>query len=275
MGKIIGGIVVVIILIVAVAVGLLYFNLDKVIIAAVEEYGSEVTQTDVVLEEVDLDLTSGKGALKGFSVGNPTGFEEPTAVQFGTVSVAVNIGDSNEEIIHIQEIRVAQPAITYEVNKTTNNLDAIQKNVDEFLAKHAGKEDSASTEEDSGEGPKVIIDNIYITDGLVTVKAPIMMDQKVEGRLPDIHLKDIGKDEGGASPGEVTAQIIESISGSALNVIGKLGIGKNLDSLMENAGALADKVGAGKAGEAVKGVTEGASGTVEGAGKSIKKLFND
>ena len=64
MGKIIGGIVIGLIVIIGIAVGVLYFNLDKVIIAAVEEYGSEVTKTDVVLNEVDLDLTSGKGALK-------------------------------------------------------------------------------------------------------------------------------------------------------------------------------------------------------------------
>ena len=71
MGKIIGGIVIGLIVIIGIAVGVLYFNLDKVIIAAVEEYGSEVTKTDVVLNEVDLDLTSGKGALKGSALATP------------------------------------------------------------------------------------------------------------------------------------------------------------------------------------------------------------
>ena len=133
MGKIIGGISAVIVIVVAVAVGIFYFNLDKIIITAVEKYGSEVTKTNVVLDEVNLDLTSGKGALKGFSVGNPSGFEEENAVQFNTVVVEVNIPETNDKLIHITEIRVEQPAITYEVNQTTNNLDAIKKNVDNFM----------------------------------------------------------------------------------------------------------------------------------------------
>ena len=150
MGKIIAGIVVAIIVIIAIAVGIFYFNLDKVIIAAVENYGSEVTKTDVVLNEVDLDLTNGKGELKGFKVGNPKGFEEDSAVKFDSVAVSVNIADSNEKLIHITEIRVDKPEITYEVNKTSNNLDTIKNNVDSFMKENglAGGDKSTKSESD-------------------------------------------------------------------------------------------------------------------------------
>ncbi len=272
MGKIIGGIIVGLIVIIGIAVGVLYFNLDKVIIAAVEEYGSEVTKTDVVLNEVDLDLTSGKGALKGFSVGNPEGFDEDHSIRFDSVAVEVNIAETNDTLIHIREIRVDNPSILYEVNQTTNNLDAIRNNVDAFM-KERGLSGGETTETDSTEeGPKVIIDNIFIDGGLVTVKAAMLGNQKVEGRLPNIQLSNIGKDEGGATPGEVAAKIIDEITGKAMNVITDLGIGKNIGTLLNNAGDLVNKTGVG---EATKGVTQGATDAVDGASKSIKKLLGD
>lgn len=279
MGKIIGGIVVGLIVIISIVVGVLYFNLDKVIIAAVEKYGSEVTKTDVVLSEVDLDVTSGKGTLKGFSVGNPEGFEEDHSIKFDSVSVEVDIAGTNDEIVHIREIRVENPSVIYEVNQTTNNLDTIRNNVDAFMKENglSGGEKPAESSDESG--PKVIIDNIFINGGQVSVKADMLAGQKIEGRLPNIQMSNIGKEEGGASPGEVAAKIIDALTGKAMNVITDLGIGKNLGSLLENAGDLVNKTGvgetAGKAGEAAKDVTKGTTDAVDGAGKSIKKLLGD
>ena len=162
MGKIIGGIVIGLIVIIGIAVGVLYFNLDKVIIAAGEEYGSEVTKTDVVLNEVDLDLTSGKGALKGVSVGNPEGFDEDHSIRFDTVTIEINTSETNDELIHIREIRVENPSIVYEVNQTTNNLDTIRNNVDAFMKERGLSGGETAQEDSSEEGPKVIIDNIFI-----------------------------------------------------------------------------------------------------------------
>ena len=50
MGKVIGGVIAVLVVVLAVLVGLFYFNLDKIIIAAVEGYGSEVTKSEVGLD---------------------------------------------------------------------------------------------------------------------------------------------------------------------------------------------------------------------------------
>jgi len=279
MGKIIGGIVAVIIIVIAVTIGVLYFNLDKVIVAAVEKYGTEVTKTDVVLNEVDLDITSGKGALKGFSIANPSGFEDGNAVQFNTVAVAINMSDTNDKLIHIEEIRVEQPAITYEVNESSNNLDTIRNNVDQFMKDNGLAGGDKPADESSEEGPKIIIDNIYINGGKVSVKSPALLNQKIEGSLPDIHMKDIGKEEGGASPAEVAAQIVNEISGKAMAVVTDLGIGKTLGTLLDNAGDLAGKVGAdkalGTAGEVTKDAAKGATDAVEGVGKGIKKLLGN
>ena len=64
---IIGGVVIVAIII-AVAY-FLYSSLDSIVAAAIEKYGSQYTGTQVRVDGVDLDLTSGKGAITDLATG--------------------------------------------------------------------------------------------------------------------------------------------------------------------------------------------------------------
>lgn len=255
MGKIIGGIVAAVVVIIAIVGAVVYFNLDKIIIAAVEGYGSDVTQSEVTLAEVDIDMTSGKGAMKGLIVGNPEGFTEPSAFELGEISLEINIAETSADMIHITSILVDAPKITYELADGGNNLDAIKKNVDEFIAANGGGASSESSDGDSEEGPKIIIDSLIIQNGQVTVKAPIALNKTIEGSLPKIVMKDIGKEDGGASPGEVAAQIIQQISGSAMSVVSDLGVGKTLESLGDGLTGAAGSITKGVDGDAVEGTT--------------------
>lgn len=73
-------------IVVVIVIGAVFLlsNLDSIIKAAVEEVGSEATQAKVSLNEVEIS-TEGKGALRGFSVGNPAGFETDSAFKLGEV----------------------------------------------------------------------------------------------------------------------------------------------------------------------------------------------
>ncbi len=182
----------------------------------------------------------------------------------------VDIPGSSDKLIHIEEIVVSGPQITYEVNENGNNLDVLKKNIDDFIKAQGGgsKSDDAASSGDE-EGPKIIIDRLSITGGKVTVSAPITMNQKIEGNLPDINLKDIGKDSGGADPAEVAAQIADSITEGALGVVSGLGIGKTLDSLKSGLSGITEGV--------TKNLPTGggdATKAVEDAAGGIKKLFD-
>ena len=74
MKKLLIGVVVLLVL-VAGAVVFVMSNLDSIIQEAVETAGTKVTQVDVKLNKVDIDIASGKGALGGLTVANPSGFE--------------------------------------------------------------------------------------------------------------------------------------------------------------------------------------------------------
>ena len=261
------------VLIVVIAGGLyfVFSSLDSIIKAAVEKYGSEITQTKVTLNEVKLSVTSGKGALRGFTLGNPKGFNTESAMKFGEVSVSVDPTTVTSDVIVIKEVRITGPQVTYELGSDGSNFDAIQKNVEAYTGGGSGKAAAKKEKKDGKQGPKLIIENLYITDGKVGVSAGFLKGKTLGGTLPDIHLKDIGKEkkkEPGASPAEVAKKIMDSISAGATKAVSALNIDGLTKSLKGAAGGAMEKLKSGGA---------GAGETLEkglgGAGDALKGLF--
>ena len=284
-----GGALGVVVVVVVVAVVFLFSSLDSLIKEAVEKYGSEIIQAEVRLNKVEIDVTSGQGGLSGLKIGNPKGFEAPSAFELGGISVKLDIGSVTEDVIVIKEIVISKPQVTYELGTGGSNIDAIRNNIDRYVKAHGGGKSEAGSdaktdaETDEGGGPKLVIENLYIRGGTVSVSAniPLMKGRKMTAPLPDIHLKDIGKEEKGATPGEVAEEILASVGKSVSDAMSGIGVGGTLESLRTGlAGAtksVTDAVSG--AGDAVKGVVSGAGDAVKGVtedvGSKIKKLFGD
>lgn len=113
------------VLVVLIAVGVFVFlgNLNDIVRAAVEKVGSDMTQTNVSLSEVDIELTSGKGALRGFSVTNPKGFSDDDAFKFDEVAVTLDISTVRSDPVVIKEIVIQGPSIVYQLGDNGSNLD--------------------------------------------------------------------------------------------------------------------------------------------------------
>ena len=270
-----GGIVVVLILVVGIGGYYLLSNLGSIIVTAVERYGSEVTQTQVSLANAEVDITTGEGALSGLKVGNPSGFQTDSAIALGEISVKLDTNSVTEQTIVVKEISVTQPEVTYEVGEAGSNIDAIRRNVEAFAAAQGGGGTSGGSEqpasEDGGAERKLVIDDLYIRGGTVNVSATFLQGETLSAVLPEIHLTDIGKGSGGATP----QQVVELIVAALGDQTGKVISGMNLDALRQGATGLI-KEGAGAATEAVGGAAGEAldSGAKEAEG-TIKKLLGD
>lgn len=271
MKKVLIGVVVVLVVIGGVGV-YVFLNAGGIIKQIVEEVGSEATKTTVSLSEVDLSIQSGEAALKGFQMGNPSGFKTPKAMSFGIVSVKIDPASVTNDVILVKEVVIAKPDITYEfASGGGSNFDAIQKNVDSY-AKQMGAGAGGGAKQDSAEaegGKKVIIENLYVRDGKIGVSADFLQGKELNADLPTIHLRDIGKKSNGATAAEVADQLMSEISKSATKVVSSLGVGKMMDAAK---GAVKDaekmlKEGAG--GDATK-MLEGAT---KGVGDSLKGVF--
>ena len=67
------------VLLIFIGVVVLLLNVGSIIKTAVGEVGSEATQANVTLSEVDIAANEDKAALQGFSASNYSGFETPSA----------------------------------------------------------------------------------------------------------------------------------------------------------------------------------------------------
>lgn len=257
--------------IVVVAVGgVAYFasNIDAIIKAAIEEVGSAATKTQVTLNEVELSITSGEGALRGFRMGNPEGFKTKEAMVFDVVSVKIDTDSITSDVIVIKEIVIVAPRITYELGGGGSNIQTIQKNVQAFAKSMGAGGGGGTPAEESTGGKKVIIENLYVRDGKIGVSAAFLAGKQMNVPLPDIHMKDIGKKAGGASPAEVADQLLSKISQSATGAVSGLGLDKMMDTA-KDAAAGAQKMLESGAGD-VKKTFEGATKSV---GDSLKGMF--
>ena len=133
LGMIVGGLVVVVLVVVGVAVFLLYSNLDSLVKTAVEDVGTQATGAKVSVANVELSPTDGKGSMRGLIVGNPSGFETDHAVKLGEISVFVDIATLTGDTIVVKEVVIAGPEVIYEMGGSGSNLDTIKSNVESFV----------------------------------------------------------------------------------------------------------------------------------------------
>lgn len=231
--------VVVLLVLIAGGVYYLFSNLDSIIKAAIEKYGTQATQADVKLDSVKLSIASGEGALNGLTVGNPKGFSTPRALSLGSIAVKLDTSSvSGTGPIVIKEIDIEKPQVTYEVtNNGDSNLQAIEKNAMAYGGGSGGGSSGAGgSSSGGGQERKLVINDLYIRDGDISVSQALLQGKTLNAALPAIHLTNIGKDKGGATPGQVAEQVLSSITAAASKVAnGELA--KQLGSLKDSAGA--------------------------------------
>jgi hypothetical protein len=231
-----------------------YSRLGSLIVAAVEKYGSEITQAKVRLNEAEVSAGSGSGALRGLNVGNPTGFKTPSAFELGEISLALDIGTITGDPVVIKEIVVAAPHVTYELGPQGSNIDVIKRNVNAY-SKAEKTTGGAPTEKKDG-GPRFVIENLYIRNGKVDIGSSIS-DKTMSAPLPDIHLTNIGKEKNGATPGEVTEKIIDALGKTVSTTVASVDTSQVLGEAKKQFGL----------------ATGGVEQTGQGAVSGVKGLF--
>jgi hypothetical protein len=270
MKKILIGLLIIVVIIAA-GVFYLWQGRDRFIKTAIEEAGSRATQVSVTLKQVDTgNVLDGSVALRGLVVGNPAGFKTDSAFKLGEVSVKVDPGSVMSDIIVVKEVVIAAPQVTYEFGANGSNIGAIQKNVEKLAGGSSGGGSSSSSGDSSGK--KVVIENLYVRDGKVNVSADFLQGKQTGTNLPAIHLKDIGKSSGGASPTVIAEQVIDAIAKSATSAVATLDVGAIKDALGKELGA--------KMGDVQKSLEQGTGGATDaikkgtgGAEKTLKGLF--
>ncbi len=267
----IGG-AIVIIIIILVMVGL--SNLGPLIKTAVNKYGPQITKTEVSLRDVDISILSGKAGLKDFRLGNPKGFKSPHAISVGKISVDVDEKSLTGDTIIIDKIEVVAPEIIYERSLKTDNFQSLLKN----LQGSAAEEKSAAKKsgEESG-GKKIMIRDFLLTDATLTLATTIMDVKSASAKIPEVHLKNLGTEDGGITPAEAFEKIIAAL----YKTVTSPGVS---DALKQSLKALENDIKAAgedakkqlkEAGDDIKKQAEAAEEDLKAAGDDAEKQLED
>lgn len=185
----------------------LYASRDALIKRAIERYGPEVTGVSVKVGAVKLEPMDGTGAISGLEIGNPQGYEAPRALSLGEMRLAVDPKSLAADVVHVKELSLEAPIITYERGPGGDNLTAIQKHIESALPK---AEPGKTAAKKSGPERRFIIDRVAVRKARVSYGGALNVD------VPDLELRDLGKKSGGATAAEITREVWTAVTRQAL-----------------------------------------------------------
>lgn len=195
MKKIIAVTVLVIVVAVAGGVYYVYANLDALVEAAIEQYGSEATQTAVRVDKVKINLAEGAGSISGLTIANPKGYAMPLAFSLGQVRAGIDLQSLQQQPYVINEITVLAPQVFVEINEQNKtNLNQIKNNL--TAGAPAATADKKTSDQTSAAEPRLIIRRITFADGDIKARVAALDNKEYDLKLPALELTNLGGKQG-------------------------------------------------------------------------------
>jgi hypothetical protein len=224
------GIVVVVLL---VAGGLLFSyllsNLDSLVKQAIETVGSQVVGTQVSVDQVVISLDEGRGEISGLRIANPRGFQAGDALASERIVLDLDIANTSAALVTIESIIVSGARINAVQAGGENNLQTLLDNI--------RRSDDGSTKQSDASSTKLIIDEFRFEDAQVSVALAGLPGGGRSAAVPNVVLRDIGRKDGGISPGQAARQILEPLMQRSMEA----GIGISRQQLENRAKEEVDK----------------------------------
>ena len=245
----------------------LQFFLGHTIKLAVNNAGPALLKTDVRIENVHARILSGKLKIDGILIGAPEGFDA-NVFEMNNLTVDIDVPSLFSDTIHIREVTVLDPIVTYELKGLNSNLSAL---LAPFEKKDGEEEKEVKEEKPAEKEPaekkpakKLMIDKFLFQGG--KVRMAVASGKGAVLPLPNIELADIGKKSGGATGVEVAYEVLKSITSGTLSavagVVGDVG-GLTVDGVKAVTGAASEDVSKGV--KAITGLFGGGSSEEEPA----------
>jgi hypothetical protein len=171
-------------------------------------------------------------------LGNPAGFKTPHALVLDQVQLRLDLASLTREVVHIHEISIRQPRVSYEYTASGSNLDVIQRHVEAYVAAHTG----ASAPAAASKPTRLIIERFTLQGASADVSADALNGRAVTVQLPVILIHDIGKKSGGVTPAEAASQIVGALRQETTRAVMPLHLGGVADSIRKGAASVVDSV---------------------------------
>ena len=183
-----------------------YRAIDVLVVYAFEHYGPEILGVPVKVHGAHISVFDGTGRVEGVDIGNAAGYAAAQAARVGEIRVALDPASVKGPVVHVRDLAVTNAQVTYERGDNGANLDAIRHHIREYVERQSARAAGSG----GGAGSprhRYIVDRLSISGVHVTVTTPALRGQGLTFDIPDVELRDVGRDKGGATAGEIANEV--------------------------------------------------------------------
>lgn len=249
----------------------LVLSVDRIAKAAIEYGGTEALGTKTSLESIHIGILGGTASLSGLAVANPTGYPEGDFLSLGKGEVGVSLGSLSRSTVEVPKIELDRITARLDMKLgQKSNAETVLANIEAF-SKKFGSGESKDPAAPAGEGKKLVIRQLVLTD--ISAKVAVENAAEVDVKIPRIELKDVG-----GGDGVTMAQLMSVITTATVDGILKNGGDAIPAVLRDSLGPKLAEVGnllGSTVGSAVTGAVEGAQKAIEGATQNVGKTLED
>ena len=187
-----------------------------------------MTGVSVDVDKVGIALADGRGEIGGLVIGNPRGYKGPHAFKLGSIVLALDKSSDTADVVVIKELTIDAPDIVYDKGEDGSNVEAIQRNIDEYGKTHFGGEEKGQAEKGDAAAKRFIIESLQIRNGKIRLTGrDTVMD------LPPVQLRNVGKSQGGMTGGEIAGMVVKQMTqatvASAARALAQEGVKQAVD----------------------------------------------
>ncbi len=202
--KIVLGLVVALVAVVAIVGVLVLQNLDAIIKQVIEDVGSEVVGTPVRVSEVKFTLQDGRGEIYGLSIANPSGFKSANAFEMDEIAVEIKPASLTGPVIVIDEVKIDGARLTAEQKGTTTNLTALLDGMNTTPS-----EEPAPAPSGEPADVRLALKQFSFTNSSAAVETAQYGGTSID--MPGIRLTNIGDEQTGLTPEQLASEMLGAV----------------------------------------------------------------
>ena len=203
------GIAVVLIAAIAGAVFYVSQNIDGFVKQQIEVIGSDTVGSQVLVDDLKLNLRDGSGKMSGLSIANPEGFSVDKLFRMGSIDIAIDPASLTRDVYVIRAINVDGAAVLAEQVGGGTNLQAMMNQLNKKQAQH--------TTETTGQEIYLAVDNVNFTNGSVALRSDVFGERTLT--IPDFTLTRLGTAEQGLTPDQLGQEIATQLIGQVRDAV--------------------------------------------------------
>ncbi len=272
-------IVLAVVLLIVIAVGIVFFSIDRIIKSQVQTQATSQLNLKTDLGSAALSLFGGKLGLHELQIASPKGYTAPHMLEVGDTNVAVSYGQLRNQPVHVNSIRIDKPKLVIEQKDGVFNFKKAMEGMP--------KGEPAPAKDEKSQPLKLIIDDLTVTNADVVVRPNLPgLSNDITVTVPSLTMKNIGSGEGNTNGAAVKDVVMQLISALAANATESGGLPDQLKNILKtdvnqvvsNFGAEAQKriasVVPGDLGQTLSAAVKNPNALVKDPGKALQGLVD-